>query len=102
MVAIRGTTLSLHNLKTDIDYFAIQYKKISNGKVHRSFYQAFERIRDPLIQKVNILCQKHPGAKIYVTGHSLGGALAVLAGAEISNFQNVTAVYTFGEPRVGN
>jgi hypothetical protein len=42
--------------------------------------------------------------KIFITGHSLGGALAVGLADEFSrqNICNVEAVYTFGMPRTGN
>lgn len=40
---------------------------------------------------------------IYVTGHSLGGALALLAALELKRQGfNIAQVYTFGQPRVGN
>ena len=38
-----------------------------------------------------------------MTGHSLGGALAVIAAAELqSRYNSVYSLYTFGQPRVGN
>jgi len=40
-----------------------------------------------------------------VTGHSLGGAIAVLTAAELSLEEydyNLATVYTYGKPRVGN
>lgn len=38
-----------------------------------------------------------------VTGHSLGGAMAILCAADLKNlFGNVDSTYTFGQPRVGN
>lgn len=42
--------------------------------------------------------------KIFVIGHSLGGAIAALAAEKIfdTGQLGVTAVYTFGMPRVGN
>jgi hypothetical protein len=42
--------------------------------------------------------------KIFITGHSLGGALAVGLADELSrqNVCNVEAVYTYGMPRTGN
>jgi len=44
------------------------------------------------------------GTRVFVTGHSLGGALAVLIARNIVNEQvaGVAAVYTFGMPRAGN
>lgn len=38
---------------------------------------------------------------IYITGHSLGGALAQIATAVFGSDQ-IAACYTFGSPRVGN
>jgi triacylglycerol lipase len=43
------------------------------------------------------------GGRLFVAGHSLGGALAVLAAFRLQDEANITAdaVYTFGLPRVG-
>lgn len=50
------------------------------------------------------LLVKYADAPIYVTGHSLGGSIAVLTAAELSvdDDYNVATVYTYGKPRVGN
>jgi triacylglycerol lipase len=47
-----------------------------------------------------------PQRTLWVTGHSLGGALAVLAGAAFSmwsgaSIRSVNGIYTFGQPRIG-
>lgn len=44
----------------------------------------------------------YPSSDVYLTGHSHGGALAVLAATELNKLYHIAAVYTFGAPRVGN
>ncbi len=39
---------------------------------------------------------------LFITGHSLGGALATIAAKKISHEGGIAACYTFGSPRVGN
>src|SRR5258708_4320788 len=44
-----------------------------------------------------------PDGQLIFTGHSLGGALAVLAAARAAAARRaISAVYTFGMPRTGN
>jgi hypothetical protein len=63
---------------------------------------------DDITIQVAKLLQANPKAKLFVTGHSLGGALATLYGVmlhytgltEITN--RIGAIYTFGGPRIGD
>lgn len=55
--------------------------------------------------KTNVqnLKAKYRGVKLVVTGHSLGGSLAILGTADLKSvFGAVDFTYTFGQPRVGN
>ncbi len=65
----------------------------SGGYVHKGFklvlMEAWEEIQQQL---------KGLSEPLYYTGHSLGGALAVLA----ASLTNPEAVYSFGSPRMGN
>jgi triacylglycerol lipase len=44
------------------------------------------------------------GQSLWITGHSLGGAMALIAGAAfaLSERQTVNGIYTYGQPRTGN
>lgn len=53
--------------------------------------------------QVQLILSKYRDAQIHVTGHSLGGALAVVAALDIkATFGRVEQLYTYGQPRVGN
>ena len=70
------------------------------GKVHRGFADALRGIWPQL---VDLLPRPAAGRPLWVAGHSLGGALAVLAAVRLVNEgHNVRATYTYGSPRVGN
>jgi len=53
---------------------------------------------------VEALLQSHPRAKLALTGHSLGGALATLAAIDLKSRLGlpVDSLYTFGCPRCMN
>ncbi|KAL6580189.1 hypothetical protein OROMI_008213 [Orobanche minor] len=58
--------------------------------------------------KVEELLKQHEKAKFVVTGHSLGGALAILFPTvllmhrEEEMMQRMLGIYTFGQPRIGD
>ncbi|MGB0747168.1 MAG: lipase family protein [Magnetospiraceae bacterium] len=67
-----------------------------NVGVHRGFLAQWEAVRKDVLQMLDTL-----GAPVYqtvITGHSLGGAVAILAAFELSCGNLVT----FGAPRVGD
>jgi len=45
--------------------------------------------------------KQHPTYSVSVTGHSLGGAIAPFAAAQLRNEGLNVALYTFGSPRIG-
>jgi len=76
------------------------------GKVQKYFKQAFDVIWSILKPKAYELIREYPAYRVFVTGHSLGGALAALASSSVvhDNLTSRTRVvlYTFGEPRLGD
>ncbi|MGB5749188.1 MAG: lipase family protein [Desulfobacterales bacterium] len=83
------------DLKADVDIRLADWPP--GGKVHRGFKDALEEVWSDLFPYITQLDGK--GCKLWVTGHSLGAALATLCA---SRYDNIQGVYTFGSPRVGN
>jgi triacylglycerol lipase len=77
------------------------------GQVHDGFYNALRKVWGVALPKGEVLPKRlvNRGNKtIWITGHSLGGALAELCAAQAMFVSKipVQGVYTFGQPRVGN
>ena len=74
--------------------------------VHGGFYKQLHRngVFSQLKNKIRELIQEYPTYEVFVSGHSLGAALATLCGYELSHiFEDVTfTVVSFASPRVGN
>lgn len=66
--------------------------------VHQGFLAAYEAIGAAVRAAVDAHVPGNLG--LYITGHSLGGALAQIASAKLER-DNLAACYTFGSPRVG-
>ncbi len=104
VLAFRGTEVTK---RTDIvtDAKAIKISVIE-GRVHGGFLSGYNSIREDLLKAL----KKVFGLPLYITGHSLGAALATVAtnylenevidGAPLRDL--IAACYTFGSPRVGN
>ena len=70
------------------------------GSIADGFRQAFEAVQDQVLA----IAQARPADQpLFVTGHSLGGALAAIAAQALqANQIDVASVYTFGMPRPGS
>jgi triacylglycerol lipase len=68
--------------------------------VHGGFQKALNRVWQKIHSAVMEYRDQNPDAEICFTGHSLGGALAVLAFSRFTD-KNIS-LYTFGCPRVGD
>jgi len=99
ILAFRGTEpKNLQDWMTDLD---MDFEDGPGGRVHGGFLGAlnvvWKDIRDTLSEFQN------NGQSLWVTGHSLGAALATLAVAKMGERDKpVHSLYTFGQPRVGD
>ena len=102
ILAFRGTEKdSLKDIKSDCR--ASLRTCSTGGEVHSGFQEAYEKVHNPIcniLESYNERENKKP--LLFITGHSLGGALATIATKRIAlYYQNgVAACYTFGSPRV--
>jgi pimeloyl-ACP methyl ester carboxylesterase len=95
LIAFRGTQPDdAADFATDIDVLP-QPWEFGQGEVHIGFAEAYSGIHKELKSWLESLSSK---GNVIVIGHSLGGAIAVLAAAALKP----TALITFGCPRVGN
>lgn len=76
-------------------------------EAHEGFRDQYGYIAVHLLYEVKKAHEEYPQHRLIVTGHSLGGALATFAAADIRRFKDPwylahTELYTYGSPRVGN
>lgn len=74
----------------------------TNCTVHAGFLASWLHTRPLLLPHLTRLSAIVPDYEVHLIGHSLGGALAALAGLEVKARGGRVVVTTFGEPRVGN
>ncbi|XP_059592930.1 uncharacterized protein LOC100249309 isoform X2 [Vitis vinifera] len=123
VVAFRGTEQARwKDLRTDLMLVpaGLNPERIGGDfkqeiQVHSGFLSAYDSVRTRIISLIKLLVGYIDDGRemqlkwhVYVTGHSLGGALATLLALELSSSQlakrgviSVT-MYNFGSPRVGN
>lgn len=73
----------------------------SDIRVHQGFLKCYKSVRDEILCYIE--AKKDKIKNIYVTGHSLGGALSLLCAVDVQyNTSVIPVVYTSGAPCVGN
>ncbi len=75
---------------------------LTGCKIHQGFWESFDLIRDDLMLHLHEL--KAQDKKIWLSGHSLGGAMAMIAGCYLkASGYDVKNVYAFAAPKtIGN
>jgi hypothetical protein len=76
--------------------------KCINCTVHTGFYTSWLHTRKEILPHLTEAISMYPNYTLTLVGHSLGGAVAALAGLDFRARGWDPRVTTFGEPRVGN
>lgn len=101
IIAFRGTS-STPNWISNLIASQKKFKYIKEDCLtHRGFTDIYSSARSEIISALSKLS---PSKTLYVTGHSLGGALASLCAIDIAANTPYTSpnLFTYGSPRVGD
>jgi triacylglycerol lipase len=85
--------------RTDAKFALVELAPGSGRFVHRGFLHALGELWPAVEAHVSRLVQESPARTLWLTGHSLGAALATLAAERLPG---VRGLYTFGSPKVGD
>lgn len=97
VLSFRGTEpTELKDIKSDAN--AVLTRCVTEGRVHSGFHDAYNLIE----MDINKSLEQFKELPLFITGHSLGGALATIAAKRINHKGGNAACYTFGSPRVSD
>jgi hypothetical protein len=100
VLAFRGTEVSKRqDIKIDAQAMRIS---VLEGRIHSGFRFAYDSVAKDIQESI----LKLKDMPLYITGHSLGAALATVATQRLEHNPKIrdmiAACYTFGSPRVGD
>ena len=107
IIAFRGTQTQVewwHNLQATQNEYLDPTTKKQYGWVHEGYLKIVRERINPILFKA--IRQLDPTIPCYITGHSLGGAVATLASLEVAlnipQIRKQIRLYTYAAPRVGD
>jgi triacylglycerol lipase len=111
IISFRGTEPSnLLNWATNVSIVPVAANRFisgATGMIHAGFAEAFATVW-PLVERVVRDFGSQKGTRVWITGHSLGGAVGLLTAAAILfndaafGSARLAGLYTCGQPRVGS
>lgn len=104
VVAFAGSGASIRNWLTDFTFSETTstLPNCNSCLVHSGFASGWSDRRQIVLDTIANSLVIHQNYSVVLTGHSIGGAVATLAGAELRSMGIKLDIYTFGSPRVGN
>jgi len=96
LVSFRGTK-ELGDWLTDLNALRAS---VAYGAVHQGFLVAFNDVRATVRSLLDQAGAREK--KVWLTGHSLGGALSAIMAGEMLDEPRIHGIYTYGQPRTVN
>ncbi len=103
-VTFRGT-VTIPEWISDATLTQVPYAPVSGGgKTETGFTAIYESVHTAIIDEVNALAASSSYTELFITGHSLGAALATLAAPDLARATRFDApvLYNFASPRTGD
>ncbi|MGH7788324.1 MAG: lipase family protein [Candidatus Binatia bacterium] len=102
-VVFRGTQ-TITEWIDDAEFGQVAYDYVNGGgRSEAGFTAIYETVHEAIVETVEALIAQGGYTTLYVTGHSLGAALATLAAPELEARTTLQPqLYNFASPRVGN
>lgn len=96
VIVFRGTD-STPNWLIDLEIMAVGTPQ---GDIHEGFFYGYQSLKS---QIVDLIAENRP-KHLWITGHSLGGALAVVCAYDLAENEQfpLTGIMTFGQPMIAD
>ncbi|KAI6353917.1 hypothetical protein MCOR25_008830 [Pyricularia grisea] len=103
VVAFHGT-ITAAGYVADLNAFLQDDDLCEGCQIHAGFRSIWAAVDEVVMDTVEKLHSEYPDYSIFITGHSMGAAVATIAGANLRQKlpDVVIDVYSLGSPRVGN
>lgn len=102
MVAFAGSGATIRNWIDDFVFLQSPYSLCPLCFVHDGFITGWNERRAIVMDSVTVASAAYSNYSLVITGHSIGAAIATLAGVEFRSLNYSADIYTYGSPRVGN
>ncbi|KAL9596309.1 MAG: hypothetical protein Q9179_004661 [Wetmoreana sp. 5 TL-2023] len=99
VLAFRGSR-SVRNFVADANFPATQTDICPSCTAHAGFWNSWVEARPGVLAALKTAAASHPNNRVIVAGHSLGGAIADFAAADIRKSGVTADLYTYGAPRI--